>query len=224
MTPAAKPRFLYLQIPVSMDSASYLVDAVSLASEFEGTVLASAPTEAVEGLEPGTPDSAVFLMEFEQADHLNDFWASDRHQGLLGAMNSQAGLLALAVPGLPYAGLPDAMDIPTTASVKPPEGPGPRAFMVIQGSVTDPERIDQYRDILLPLIAAQGAYYTVFEIAGSVEVLAGEWPWEIFAISRWPDHAAGHAVWDSEIYQTRAIPKRTGAGTFHVHFFTGLSG
>ena len=213
-----------MQLPAAMESAVYLVESATLASEFGSTVLASVSADAVECLEPGTPESAIFLMEFERVEQVNAFWASGRHQSLLAAMNSQAGLLALAVPGLPYAGLPDAMEIPTIASVKPPEGRGPRAFMVIQGRVTDQKRIDQYRDILLPLIVAQGAYYTAFEIAGGVEVLMGEWPWGIFAISRWPDHAAGQAVWNSERYQTKAIPMRTGAGTFHVHFFTGIAG
>jgi uncharacterized protein (DUF1330 family) len=224
MTAMANPNFLYMQLPAALESAAYLAESASLASKFDGTVLASASADAIDCLEPGTPESAIFLLEFERAEQVKAFWASERHQSLLSAMNSQAGLLALAVPGLPYAGLPDAMEIPTTASVKPPEGSGPRAFMVIQGSVTDQERIEKYRDILLPMIAAQGAYYTAFEIAGAVEVLMGEWPWEIFAISRWPDHAAGHAVWYSERYQARAIPMRTGAGTFHVHYFTGSAG
>jgi uncharacterized protein (DUF1330 family) len=224
MTPANHPSFLYMQIPAAIGSASYLADGEALASEFDGTVLAAAPADAVDCLEPGTPESAALLIEFEQEEQLDAFWVSERHQNLLGNLNTQAGLLVLAVPGLPYAGLPDALDIPTTASVEQPADRGPRTFMVIQGSVTDQQRIDQYRDVLLPMIAAQGAYYTAFEIAGKLRVLSGTWPWEIFAISRWPDHAAGHAVWYSDRYQNKAIPIRTGAGIFHVHYFTGLSG
>lgn len=225
MALVTNPSFLYVQLPAAMESTAYLAGIVSLASEFGGTtVLAGVSADEVECLEPGTPDSAVLLMTFEQAQQVNVFWANERHQSLLASIRSQAGLLALRVPGLPYAGLPDALEIPTTASVEPPEGRGRRAFMVIQGSVTDQERIDRYRDILLPLIAAQGAYYTAFEIAGGVEVLVGEWPWEIFAISRWPNHAAGHAMWYSERYQTKAIPTRMGAGTFHVHYFAGIAG
>lgn len=224
MALVTNPSFLYMQLPAATESTAYLAGSASLANEFSGTVLASVSADEVECLEPGTPSSAVLMMAFEQAQQVNAFWASERHQSLLAPIRSQAGLLALTVPGLPYAGLPNALEIPTTASVEPPAGRGPRAFMVIQGRVTDQERIDRYRDILLPLIAAQGAYYTAFETAGGVEVLVGEWPWEIFAISRWPDHAAGHVVWDSTRYQTKAIPMRTGAGTFHVHFFTGIAG
>ena len=224
MTQLANPSFLYMQFPAAMEAATYLAQSAKLAGEFGGTVLASVSADAVECLESGTPESAVSLIEFQHAKQVKAFWASERHQNLLAPMCSQPGLLALSVPGLPYAGLPEAMEIPTTASVQPPEGRGPRAYMVIQGSVTDEQRIEQYRDILLPLIAAQGAYYTAFEISGGLEVLAGKWPWDIYAISRWPDHAAGHAVWDSERYQTEAIPTRTGAGKFHVHFLTGIAG
>ena len=213
-----------MQIPAVLESAVYLADAESLASEFGGTTLASVDADAVECLEPGSPECAIFLIEFKRMEQLTAFWTSERNQSLLGALDSDVGLLALAVPGLPYSGLPDALEIPTTATVKPPEGAGPRAFMVIQGSVTDQQRIDQYRDVLLPMIAAADAYYTAFEIAGGLQVLVGEWSWEIFAISRWPDLAAGHTVWDSERYQTKAIPIRTGAGTFNVHFFNGLAG
>jgi len=224
MTRTGNPSFLYMQIPAALDAAAYLAESAPLASDFGGTVLAGVSADDVECLEPGTPKAAVLLIEFEHAGQVNAFWASERHQSLLTLIGSSDGLLALAVPGLPYAGLPEAMDIPTTASVEAPEGFGPRAFMVIQGIVTDQERLDKYRDVLLPLIAAQGAYYTAFEISGGAEAFMGEWPWEIFAISRWPDHAAGHAVWDSDRYQNTAIPIRTGAGTFHVHFFTGVAG
>ena len=224
MTGKDHPSLLYMQIPAVLESAVYLADAESLASEFGGTTLASVDADAVECLEPGSPECAIFLIEFKRMEQLTAFWTSERNQSLLGALDSDVGLLALAVPGMPYSGLPDALEIPTTATVKPPEGAGPRAFMVIQGSVTDQQRIDQYRDVLLPMIAAADAYYTAFEIAGGLQVLVGEWSWEIFAISRCPDLAAGHTVWDSERYQTKAIPIRTGAGTFNVHFFNGLAG
>jgi uncharacterized protein (DUF1330 family) len=224
MTRLVNPRFLYMQFPAAMEVTAYLAESTKLAGEFGGTVLASVSDRAVECLEPGTLESAVYLIEFAQEEQVKAFWASERHENLLVKMTSPAGLLALSVPGLPYTGLPEALEIPTTASVNPPEGRGPRAFMVIHGSVTDQKRIDEYRDILLPMIAAQGAYYTAFEVTGGLEVLAGEWPWEIFAISRWPDHGAGHAVWDSDRYQTKAIPTRTAAGVFHVHFFTGIAG
>lgn len=84
--------------------------------------------------------------------------------------------------------------------------------------------MDQYRDIILPMLKEQGAYYTAFEIEGNTEVLEGNWPYDIFAASRWPDYAAGHAFWDSDRYQNTAIPVRTGAGSFWVHFMVGETG
>jgi uncharacterized protein (DUF1330 family) len=74
------------------------------------------------------------------------------------------------------------------------------------------------------MLKEQGAYYIAFEIEGGARVLHGEWPYDIFAISRWPDHAAGHAFWDSDRYQNTAIPTRTGAGEFWVHFMIGDQG
>ncbi|NIM69476.1 MAG: DUF1330 domain-containing protein [Xanthomonadales bacterium] len=224
MSQPAAPCFLYLQIPADVESAAYLEGAATLAAGHGGKVLAAARAGAVECLEHGTPAAAVLLVEFAEPEPLRSLWSDARHQDLLGTLGASTGTLAMQVPGLPYIGLPDMPDIPTTASVRPPEGRGPRAYMVIQGTGTDQERMDRYRDIILPMIAEQGAYYTAFEITGNVEVLAGEWPWGIYAISRWPDHAAGHAFWDSERYQNVAIPLRTGAGTFHVHFFTGTAG
>lgn len=129
----------------------------------------------------------------------------------------------LSVAGLPYEGLPDTLEVPTIASVTPPANRGPCAYMVVQGRSTDQARMDQYRDIILPMIKAQGAYYTAFEIEGHVNLLCGKWPHDIFAISRWPDHDAGHAFWDSDRYQSIAIPVRTGAGNFLVHYLPGTA-
>ena len=39
-----------------------------------------------------------------------------------------------------------------------------------------------------------------------------------------PTTIAGHAFWDSDRYQNTAIPVRTGAGSFWVHFFEGVDG
>jgi uncharacterized protein (DUF1330 family) len=224
MTELVHPSFFYLQIPMSIDMTGYFAEAAPLADSFGGRVLATVSATAVECLETGTPAASVFLVGFEQSAQAKAFWNNEQHQGLIASLDNTNGLVALLTPGLPYNGIPDAMEIPTLASVQPPEDRGPRAFMIIQGSVTDEERIDQYREILLPMIAAQGAYYIAFEATGGVQVLMGEWLWEIFVISRWPDHAAGHKVWYSERYQTKAIPARTGAGTFQVHYFNGTAG
>lgn len=224
MTRANAPHFLYVQIPATVDSTAYLTGAGPLLENEGGILLAAADAREVECLERGTPEAAVLLAQFSDPGSLRTFWEHAEHQELLNPLRSAPGLLALQIPGLPYTGLPEAPDIPTIASVQPPNDRGPRAFMVVQGTGTDPERMDRYREVILPMIAEQGAYYTAFEISGEAKVLLGQWPWGIFAISRWPDHSAGHAFWDSERYQTVAIPIRTGAGTFHVHYLVGSAG
>lgn len=86
------------------------------------------------------------------------------------------GMLVLSVPGLPPA------------------------HMVIEGTAYDEEAIGRYRDVILPMMRERGSYYTVFELGGNVEVLAGEWDEAIFAISRWPTIAAARDFWYSERY------------------------
>lgn len=210
-----------VQLPADMDSAAYLKDSAELVVDYDGKVLANAPATAVECLEAGTPAAAMLLAEFGQQQNIEAFWSNERHQSIFAALNVTPEVVALGVAGLPYAGLPDALEIPTIASVTPPEGRGPCAYMIVQGSGTDQARMDQYRDIILPMIKAQGAYYTAFEIEGNINLFCGEWPHEIFAISRWPDYDSGHAFWDSDRYQNTAIPVRTGVGHFLVHYLPG---
>ena len=218
------PVFLNVQIPATADAAGYLDAAAPVAREHGGSVLAAVGAAEVECLEAGTPHASILLVQFEDAATARNFWDTDAHQRAFAPIADTPELAALVVNGLPYDGLPDMLEIPSTASVTPPADRGPRAYMIIQGTGSDQDRMDQYRDIILPMIAEQGAYYTCFEIEGNAERLHGEWHQNIFAISRWPDHAAGHAFWDSERYQNVAIPIRTGAGHFWVHFMPGLTG
>jgi uncharacterized protein (DUF1330 family) len=96
--------------------------------------------------------------------------------------------------------------------------------MLIEGSVTDEARIDQYRDIILPMLRERGAYYPLFELGGNVRVLAGEWSQGILAVSRWSSVDPAHDFWFSDRYQNTAIPMRTGAGTFEVQLAEGIAG
>lgn len=210
-----------VQLPADLNAAVYLKDGAALIAEHGGKTLANASAAEVECLESGTPAAAILLAEFEQPQSIEAFWSDSQHQAMFPRRSGIPEVVALSVAGLPYMGLPDAMEIPTIASVAPPESEHPCAYMIVQGSSTDQARMDQYRDIILPMIKAQGAYYTAFEIEGNVNLLSGEWPHEIFAISRWPDHESGHAFWDSDRYQNTAIPIRTGVGHFLVHYFSG---
>ena len=222
MTDDARPYFLIVAAPAAV-SAHYLAVAAPAVAAAGGTTLAAAPAGRVECLEAGTPERGILFGQFSSPQAIRAFWSGAPHAPALEALKHAAGALAIAAPGLPFEGLPEALEIPTVASVEPPEGRGPAHYMLIQGTGTDPERMDRYRDIILPMLKEQGAYYTLFEIGGGVEFLLGGSDYEIFAVSRWPDHAAGHAFWDSDRYQNTAIPTRTGAGEFWVHFFAGAA-
>ena len=201
----------------------YLEELTGLLPEHTGRLLGKGDRSTIECLETGTPPAEIALFQFDAMQQARDLWGSDANRRLLAAngLSGDSGILVLLAPGLPHIGLPEAPEIPSIASVRPPPGRGPRHYMIIQGTGTDQARMDRYRDIILPLMAQLGSYYIAFDIGGGVEILAGAWPWEIFAISRWPDHRAGHDFWDSDRYQNVAVPLRTGAGTFHVHFFKG---
>lgn len=217
------PYFFMAQVPETTNARDYFFDAAAMAKLHGARILSMQPSDSVECLESGTPSASILLAEFAGQVALAEFWESDDHQAIFRQI-ARSDPLILAAPGLPTEGLPDMLDIPTTASVTPPTDRGPRAYMIIQGKGTDEARMDQYRDIILPMLKEQGAYYTAFEIDGNTEVLAGNWPHAIFAVSRWPDYTAGHLFWDSDRYQNTAIPIRTGAGTFWVHFMVGETG
>lgn len=74
------PGFLYMQLPAATESTAYLAGSASLANEFSSTALATVSADEVECLEPDTPSSAVLMMAFEQAQQVNAFGASERHQ------------------------------------------------------------------------------------------------------------------------------------------------
>ncbi len=217
------PSFLYLQLSGTGSNMAYLDALQELLATESCRLLGTGDRATVECLEAGTPPAELALFRFEDAQLARELWNSDANQRLLAAngLADDPGTLALLAPGLPHIGLPETPEIPTIASVEPPAGRGPRCYMVIQGTGTDQARMDRYRDIILPMMAELGSFYIAFNIGGGTEVLAGTWPWEIFAVSRWPDYRAGHDFWDSDRYRNVAIPLRTGAGTFHVHFFKG---
>ncbi|MGK7932890.1 MAG: DUF1330 domain-containing protein [Microcystaceae cyanobacterium] len=217
------PYFLIIQLPEPIDNRMYRDQLATFISHYNGTLLANCSAPQVECLEKGTPSTAILIAQFPHRLSIQTLWQDANLQKLLESFKNHPNSLILAVSGLPYIGLPQQLEIPTLASVTPPLDRGPRAYMLIQGTGTDSVRMGQYRDIILPMLKEQGAYYTVFEIEGNIECLHGQWTHKILAISRWPDYEAGHAFWDSELYQKTAIPLRTGAGHFLVHFFQGLA-
>jgi uncharacterized protein (DUF1330 family) len=217
------PEFMCLQVP-DAGAAAALHEATQFTQATGGTLLARGSYEEVEVLEQGTPRAAVLIARWDSRDAFDAGWGSQR-AALESAVASIPGASLVAVPGLPVEGLPAQPEIPTVASVVPPQSDEPPTYMLIQGRVFDQQRIDQYRDIILPMIAERGAYYTVFSLMpGELRALIGEWPEQIFAISQWPTRAAAHDFWYCERYQKIAIPTRTGAGAFLVHLLRGPRG
>ena len=217
--------FLYLQLPAPGPDASALAVAVAAIERSGGELLACEDAGVVELLEPGTPAATVLIARWSGRAALDAAWGGAVGAAVSLLVAGVADALVLASEGLPPEGLPDQLEVPTVASVPIAVLATPPTYMAIQGSVTDSERIVGYRNVLLPMMKERGALYVVFCIGGSgVRVLHGDWNEQIYAISRWPTHAAAHDFWYSERYQTVAIPIRTGIGAFHVHLLRGRAG
>lgn len=205
---------VFLTLKTTCNEAQW-ADAITAA---RGDVLAAAPASAVTPLEPGTQHSGLVIARFAFVEDRDAFWASAN--ALLAA---DAGLVALAMNGIAWEGWPGNF-VPTIATVDVPDAGTPRYFMVIEGTGRDQQRMDRYRDIILPMMRARGSYYVAFELGGNVTVLAGEWDEGIFAISRWPSRAHAEDFWFSDQYQKTAVPLRTGVGRFDVQIIEGLAG
>lgn len=212
------PEFLFVQ--AEGGAADPLEGLAAAVRSTGGAFLAGRSAPDVAQLEPGTPEAAIAVARWGSSEAFDEAWAA----GVAHALDAVGGrVTALAVPGLPDEGLPDAMEIPTIASVPAVPDPAPTAYMTIQGSVTDQEQIAGYRDIILPMMKELGSYYVVFAIEeGAVRVLRGSWGEQIFAISVWPTHdAAANGFWYSDRYQKEAVPIRADIGAFRVHLLEG---
>jgi uncharacterized protein (DUF1330 family) len=209
-----EPHFLTLKTTGHTD------DWATAAAGMRGQVLASADQSDVTPLEPGTAHSGLIIVRFPVAADLDAFWASPACRSL---EDCDSGLTALACAGLPWEGWPGHF-VPTIATVNVPAAEASRTFMVIEGTGTDQDRMDRYRDMILPMMRERGAYYVAFELGGNVRVLAGEWSEGIFAISRWPSRAHAEDFWFGEKYQNEAVPIRTGVGRFDVQIVDGIAG
>lgn len=206
----------FLTLKTTTDNAAW-ADAIAAA---RGTILAIGAAEAVKPLEPGTTHTGLIIARFAFVADRDAFWASDAAKQLAAA---DAGLVALACNGIAYEGWPGNF-VPTIATVDVPDTGAPRTLMVIEGTGTDQERMDRYRDMILPMMRERGAYYIAFELGGDVKVLAGNWSEGIFAISRWPSKTLAEEFWFSDKYQNEAIPIRTGVGKFDVQIIEGIAG
>lgn len=205
----------FLTLKTTLNEAGW-TDSIVAA---RGTILAAGSTGAVRPLEPGTAHTGLVIARFAFAADRDAFWASPAAKQWVA---DDEGLVALACNGIAYEGWPGNF-VPTIATVDVPDAKAPRTFMVIEGTGTDQQRMDRYRDMILPMMRARGAYYIAFELGGDVRVLAGAWDEGIFAISRWPSKALAEDFWFSHQYQNDAIPIRTGVGKFHVQIIEGIA-
>ncbi len=196
-----------------------LRDIAGMVRAAGGTVHAYDPPGRISCLEPGTIGAGILLGSFADGSALRRVAESRIVPHLRAELPAGCTATVLQVNGLPAHGLPEMMAIPTVASVArcPPQ---PRnALMLIRGSAFDQQRLDKYRDVILPMLKERGGYYEVFALTpGEVTALLGEWRDMIFAISRWPTRAAAEDFWYCDRYQKTAIPLRlNGAGRFTVN-------
>lgn len=181
-------------------------------------IAGSARLHEVAVLEPGSVAAHTLILPFADKDA-----ARTAHAAMPLDLLSQPGVpLTLLTGAVPAEGFPDPA-IPTRANVAPVPEDGP-VLMLIEGTGRDQDRMGQYRDILLPMMFDLGAFYTVFDLGGSVEVLSGNWAEAIFAISRWPSRRAAEEFWMSERYQSDAIPLRIDIGRFEVALIPETTG
>jgi uncharacterized protein (DUF1330 family) len=204
----------FLTLKTSHDAASWAGRALAN----RGEILAASDAAQVKPLEDGTAHTGLVILRFAFAEDRAGYWTSC--QDLAAA---DPHLVALACNGIAWEGWP-GNTVPTIATVDVPDAGAPRYFMVIEGTGTDQDRMDRYRDKILPMMRERGSYYVAFELGGDVEVWAGRWSEGIFAISRWPSRAHAEDFWYSDRYQNECIPIRTGVGRFDVQIVEGQAG
>ncbi len=173
-------------------------------------LVASQPVHKVSVLEPGSVPKHTWIGLFDSRADARKFW-SELETAQIAKADASLVMIASAVP---ETGLGNDF-IPTKANVDAGTAQPP-TLMIIEGSAKNQDAMDQYRDIILPMMKKLQAYYIVFELGGSIEVLSGEWDEAIFAISRWPTADAARRFWLDETYQKKAIPLRLGHSTFQV--------
>lgn len=184
-----------------------------------GSVVLAAPASAGEVLEEGTKKRAVVVFKFTSDGEAAAFWFDSAHQEVFTALFGGQGFLhAISVPGIPEDGLPEE-PLPTAANVTIHQSEGPKAYMLVQGTVSDPEPIAAYMETIIPMIIERGGVYRAWTLPDGPEVLAGEWPPQYLVLSEWPSIAEPRDFWYSDTYQNVAIPTRQPASDFNVLLF-----
>lgn len=219
MSAAGNPTFLLVELADEHADQIGILDRVAdLVRDAGGTVFAQAPVGRVACLEPGSVGASLLIARWDDGVKLR---AASRERilpALRSALPATMTPTVLAIEGLPREGLTDALAVPTRASVPEPSRTSRHTFLVIRGSGWDQDKLDRYRDVILPMHKERGGFYEAFALMpGQVEALSGEWTQQIFAISRWPERRLAEDFWFCDRYQNTAIPLRLGAGRFSVH-------
>lgn len=190
---------------------------VARASGIGGRLVAARGVHQIVTLEPGTLPLHTWIMAFPDLGAAGTAWEKLD----VTDIRAPSPPLVIAAQCVPSGGYgPEMAFVPTRSNVDP--GPAqPPTLMLIEGSATDQDRMDRYRDIILPMMRERNGYYSVFELGGAVNTLSGTWDEAIFAISRWSGPDGPLSFWNSARYQDQAIPLRLDIGKFQVVMFEG---
>lgn len=222
MPTAETPWFVVLEVPDLVGARAGFGAVRDSIVATGGTLLASALPREVQVLEAGTALAAVLIARWPTESAALAWWNDADVRAALAPALAVAGSRAVAVRGVPPAGLGDFL--PTAANVAPPRLDTPPAYMLVQGSITNVPPIEQYAAIIMPMLRERFGYYVVYAQAPDVRVLHGRWAEQAHIVSRWPTLAAARDFWTCERYQDVAIPTRTGHGAFTVLLMPGLAG
>jgi|GEM_PF-2274140 len=188
--------------------------ASSVLAELQGRIVIHSPIQDVHVLEPGSVPCHLWVCWLPDGQAAEELWTKLTALESYHAVTQPRVPVVLAVNGIGPDGF--GPDIPTHANVPTNTDPDGPVYFLIEGTGQDQARMDQYRDILLPMMQERQAYYVAFELGGDVRVLSGEWQEAIFAISRWPGRSRAEECWTNKRYQLAAIPLRIDIGSFSV--------
>lgn len=188
MSDLTAPQFIIVEAGAEASGAvlGYAGLISSVVEARSGNTVLLAPAKAAEVLEDGSDPHAVLVLKFPSDNDASDFWSSSENQQAFSELFShEAFLHAISVAGIPEEGLPEE-PLPTTANVTIPQSDGPKAYMLVQGTVSDPEPIGTYMETIIPMIIERGGVYRVWTTPEGPRVLAGNWSPQYLVLSEWP--------------------------------------
>ena len=103
------------------------------------------------------------------------------------------------------------------------EPAGKPAYLLVQGTITDPDGFKDYNAALPPIYAKFGGHYLTVTPAHKVEIAEGAAENRAILIAKFPSREAAWGFWKSAEY-VAAKQLRAGKGTFFVTVLDGLPG